>query len=56
MANYAYYALHEFHKWPSEFLNLPMRERAFIIASIDERVAKEKKEMAKANRGSKRKK
>lgn len=39
----AYYCLHKFHKFPSEFLNLPIREKAFIIAAIEEYIRVEKK-------------
>lgn len=43
-ANYAYYCLHKFHWKPSEFVSLPQREKAFIIASINERIKNEKKQ------------
>ncbi len=38
----AYYCLHKFHKFPSEFLNLPIREKAFVIAAIGEYIKAEK--------------
>lgn len=42
---YAFYALHKFHWEPSKFLNLPMREKALVMAMIDERIAEEKKQI-----------
>lgn len=42
-ATVAYYCLHRFHWKPSEYLSLPMREKAFVIAAIDIRVEAEKK-------------
>lgn len=46
-ANYAYYALHKFHKWPHEYMALSRQERAFVMAAVNERVEKEKKDAAK---------
>jgi len=46
-ANYAHYSLHKFYKWPSEFLALSREEKALVMADIDERIDKEKKEAAK---------
>lgn len=46
-ANYAHYCLQEFGWEPSKFLNLPVAERAFVIASISVRCDKERKEKAK---------
>jgi len=37
------YALHNFNWKPSEFLNLPYREKAAVIAMINERAEKEAK-------------
>ncbi|MDE6261594.1 MAG: hypothetical protein K2M42_12215 [Oscillospiraceae bacterium] len=34
---------------PSKFLNLPVKERAVVIASIDVRIATEKKKEAELN-------
>lgn len=42
MAVYAYYALHKLHIRPREFMEMDMREKAFVIAAIDERVRAEK--------------
>ena len=44
---YAYYCLHKFHWEPSKFVNLPLKEKVFIMAFIDERLAEEKKQQAK---------
>ena len=46
-ANIAYYCLHELHILPSQFFALDRQERAFIIAAIDIRIEKEKKEQSK---------
>ena len=43
-ANYAYYALHKFNWEPSKFINLPIKEKIFVIACIDLRIKEEKKE------------
>jgi hypothetical protein len=52
----AYYCLHELSILPSEFLELPQKERAFIAAAIDIKVEKEKKEQRAMNRKSLRRK
>ena len=44
---YAYYCLHRFNWEPSKFAFMPRREKATVIAFIDERVKKEKVEMDK---------
>jgi len=33
---YAYYCLHKFHWAPSQFAELPIREKALVIEMIDE--------------------
>lgn len=43
-AVYAYYCLHKLKMLPSQFLNLDRYEKAFVIASIDVRVEREKRE------------
>jgi hypothetical protein len=43
--------LHKLHLLPSQFLQLPQKERAFIIAAIQSKMEKEKKENKKAKRG-----
>ncbi len=55
-ANYAYYALHKFRWKPSEFLALDPFERAFVIAAIDVKVDKEKREAAALKRKSNKRK
>lgn len=45
---YAYFAFHKIHMRPSEFANLPVKEKALIIAFIDEKVKNDKKEASKA--------
>ncbi len=50
MANYAYYCLHELKITPRRFDEMDLREKAFIIASIDIRIEEEKKEAKKAKR------
>lgn len=32
---YAFYCLHEFHILPSQYLEMPIEEQAFIQAAID---------------------
>lgn len=41
------YCLHKFHILPHEFLALPIRERAFIIASVQLRIEAEKEQEKK---------
>ncbi|GMK45221.1 hypothetical protein [Paenibacillus sp. BK720] len=41
-ANYAHYALHQLYILPGQFVQLPREEKAFIMASIDIRIKKEK--------------
>ena len=41
-----HFCLQKFGWEPSKFLDLPVRERAFVIASIDTRCAAEKKKEA----------
>lgn len=49
-ANYAYYALHELHILPHDLMGMGRREKAAIYAMIDERIKKEKQDMAKAKK------
>jgi hypothetical protein len=51
---YAHYALHRLKILPSTLFSLSLRERAFIYASIDLQIEKEKKEAAKAKKLSKK--
>ena len=53
-ANFAYYCLHEFHLLPSDFLQLPRREKAFIIAAIQVRAENERKKQKEMERKSAR--
>ena len=54
-ASYAYYCLHKFHWLPSKFNDLDDNEKAFIIAAIQIKTEKEKKESAKMkNKGKKK--
>lgn len=46
-ANYAHYCLQKLHMLPGEYLELDAEEKAFIIASIQIRIAAEKREAAK---------
>ena len=55
MANIAYYALHKLHIRPSEWLDMEEEEKAFIIASVENRVKKEKEEKEKEEREARRK-
>lgn len=56
----AHFCLQKLHILPSEFLGLPIKERAFIIASTQARIDSEKKAAmeakakAKAPRGRRR--
>lgn len=50
MAGFAHYALQELHILPSDFLNMDMQEKAFVIASIIVRSEAEKKAREDAGR------
>ena len=50
---YAYYCLHKFHWEPSKFVNLPEREKMFVVAAIDYRVKVEKEQEKKLEQESK---
>ena len=52
---YAYFAFHKIHMRPSEFAALPVKEKALIIAFIDEYEKEKKKEQAEAKKASKKK-
>ena len=45
-ANFAHFCLQKFGWEPSKFMNLPVKERAFVIASIKTRIEAEKKKEA----------
>ncbi|MDO4680903.1 MAG: hypothetical protein Q4A55_06625 [Aerococcus sp.] len=44
---YAYFALHRFHLLPSQFANLSPREKAILMAFIDEALKQEEKAQRK---------
>ena len=52
MSVYAYYALHRLHIRPREFMEMDMREKAFVIAAIDERVKAEKQSAKRQSRAA----
>ncbi len=45
-----HYALHKLHRFPHEILALPDRERAFVWASISEKVKADKEAEKRAKR------
>jgi len=47
MTNIAYYCFHKLKLLPSQFDALPKREKAMVIAFIQERIESEKKEASK---------
>ena len=47
---YCMYAVLNFHWKPSEFARLGRKEKAFVVACIDERVRAEQVEMRKIRR------
>jgi len=53
-ANYAHFCLQKFGWEPSKFLDLPVEDRAFVIASIDVRCDAEKKREAELKNKPKR--
>ena len=53
-ANIAYYCLHKLHKWPHEFLNLDVQEQAYVVAAVQMKLEKERKEAKKMKKPRKR--
>lgn len=53
--NYAYYCLHKLKIRPSEFAEMDIYEKAFIMACIDIKIKKEKEAEKEAKRNSGRK-
>ena len=53
-ANIAYYCLHKLHKWPHEFLDLEVQERAYVVAAVQMKLEKDKKEAQREKKGRKR--
>ncbi len=51
---YAYFAFHKIHMKPSEFAGLPVKEKALIIAFIDEYQKEKKKEYDESKRASRK--
>lgn len=47
---YCMYAILNFNWTPSQFSNMTRKEKAFVIACIDEKVQSEKNEIAKMKR------
>ena len=47
-ANIACYCLHKLHKWPHEFLSLDRYEKAVVIAAVEMKLERDKKEAKKA--------
>ena len=55
MFNYAHYALQKLHILPSVFAAMDEQEKAFLIASIQVRIAKEKEEAKKVKAKARKK-
>lgn len=53
-ANVAYYCLHKLHKWPHEFLELPLREQAYVIYAVKRHIQHEKEEAEKIRNAARR--
>lgn len=53
-ANIAYYCLHKLHKWPHEFLALERYKKSFVIAAIELKLEKDRKEAQRAKTKRKR--
>lgn len=53
--NYAYYCLHKLKIRPSEFAEMDIYEKAFIMACIDIKIKKEKETEKEAKRKAGRK-
>jgi len=49
-ANVAYYCLHKLHKWPHEFLDLEVQERAYVVAAVEMKLEKDRNEMNKVRK------
>lgn len=53
--NYAYYCFHQINMLPSQFISLSTEDKAAIIAFIDIKVERDKKEQKKMKGKAKRK-
>lgn len=54
-ASYAYYCLHKLHIKPSEYTSMDDYEKAFIIAAIQKKQKRDKKEADQIKRSGKKK-
>ena len=50
----AYYCLHKLHKWPYEFLALDVDEQAYVMAAVEMKLERDKKEAQRLKKGKKR--
>lgn len=53
-ANIAYYCLHKLHKWPQSSWTLRSRNRAYVVAAVQMKLEKDKREAQKMKKGKKR--
>ena len=53
-ANIAYYCLHKLKILPSQFLQLDINERAFIVAAIEIKIEEDKKQEKQIRRPKKK--
>jgi len=53
-ANIAYYCLHKLKILPSQFLQLDINERAFIVAAIEIKIDEDKKQEKKIKKPKKK--
>lgn len=53
-ANIAYYCLHKLHRWPHEFLELDVQEQAYVVAAVQLKLEKERKEAKRVKKSRKR--
>ncbi len=53
-ANIAYYCLHKLHRWPHEFLDLDVQERAYVAAAVEMKLERDKKEAKKVKKPHRR--
>ena len=54
-SNVAYYCLHKFNLLPSQFVNLPINEKAFVVAAIQLKIDHDKQEEKKMKAKSRKK-
>ena len=41
---------HKLHKWPHEFLDLEVQERAYVVAAVEMKLEKDRNEMNKVRK------